>query len=123
MFDENNGKVLLGVVEINEAKRLKDRLAEKNIEIELIHNETTCRKGCVAKVEVWAEMVNVETIQKIIHEQNMHMIMSEGTEVDQERINQVFDADAETAVCPACGTSFSTKLKECPECGLVFFDE
>jgi tRNA(Ile2) C34 agmatinyltransferase TiaS len=123
LFEEKDGKVLLGAIEINEAKRLKEKLSTKNINIDLVHNETTCKKGCVARVEAWAETNDIEAIQKMIHEENMHMIMSEGTDVDPEQIHQVFDDEAETAICPACGTSFSTKLKECPDCGLVFFNE
>jgi rRNA maturation endonuclease Nob1 len=37
-----------------------------------------------------------------------------------ERINQVFDPENPTAVCPACGTEFSTHLGECSDCGLAF---
>jgi len=32
----------------------------------------------------------------------------------------VFDADAETVVCPACSTQFNPASKSCPECGLQF---
>jgi len=30
------------------------------------------------------------------------------------------DLDADAAACPACGTSFATADKRCPECGLRF---
>jgi hypothetical protein len=32
----------------------------------------------------------------------------------------VFDTAADTAVCPACGCSFSTTQNACPDCGLCF---
>ncbi len=32
----------------------------------------------------------------------------------------VFDAEAETALCPACGCHFSTTHDSCPDCGLSF---
>ena len=124
MFETaNNGKILIGVIEVNEAKRLKEKLSSRGINIDLIHNDETCKKSYQSKVEVWVNSESIEAVQKMIHEENMHMIMSEGVEVNPDQLNQVFDSDAETAVCPACGTSFSTKLKECPECGLVFFNE
>ena len=119
----NNEKILIGVIEVNEAKRLKEKLSSRGVNIDLIHNDETCKKSYQSKVEVWVNSESMEAVQKMIHEENMHMIMSEGVEINHDQLNQVFDSDAETAVCPACGTSFSTKLKECPECGLVFFNE
>ncbi len=123
MSENTEGKVLIGVIEINEAKRLKEKLLKKNLSVELIHNDETCKKSYVSKVEVWAQEEDLEKVQRVIHDENMELIISEGTNIDHDQLNQVFDPDAETAICPACGTSFSTKLKECPECGLVFFNE
>jgi len=119
----NNEKILIGVIEVNEAKRLKEKLSSRGVSIDLIHDDETCKKSYQSKVEVWVNSDSMETVQKMIHEENMHMIMSEGVDVNPDQLNQVFDSEAETAVCPACGTSFSTKLTECPECGLVFFNE
>jgi len=48
------------------------------------------------------------------------MLENEGHDIDHSILNNVFDSNAQTAVCPCCGTSFSTSLKECPDCGLVF---
>ena len=124
MFETSkDGKILIGVIEINEAKRLKEKLSIHDVNIELIQNDETCKKSYQTKVEVWVASEYIEEVQKVIHAENMHMIMSEGVDVNPEQLNQIFDSEAETAVCPACGTSFSTKLKECPECGLVFFNE
>ena len=39
---------------------------------------------------------------------------------DSNLSEEIFDQNKDTAVCPACGASFSTKESECPECGLVF---
>ncbi|MGZ3745504.1 MAG: hypothetical protein ACXVBQ_16690 [Pseudobdellovibrionaceae bacterium] len=35
----------------------------------------------------------------------------------------VFDPRREGAHCPACGSAFPSKAKECPDCGLVFYIE
>ena len=124
MVDTNTeGKVLIGIIEINEAKRLKEKLLNKGINIDLIHNDETCKKSYQTKIEVWVDLESIAEVQQMIHEENMHLILSEGVEINPEQLNQVFDPDAETTICPACGTTFSTKLKECPDCGLVFFNE
>lgn len=93
------------------------------MEIELVHNEQTCRKGCQSKVEVWVDSQYLQEVQELFQEEVKRMIEAEGTGVDHEQIGQVFDPEAKTTICPACGTEFSTELKECPDCGLVFFKE
>ncbi len=122
-MDENKNKILVGVIEINEAKRLRDKLSTRGVEIDLIHNEQTCRKGCQSKVEVWVDEQHVKQAQALFQEEVKRMIDAEGTEVNHEQLDQVFDPEAKTTICPACGTEFSTDLKECPDCGLVFFME
>jgi len=45
-MENNTNKILVGIIEVNEAKRLRDKLFDRGIQIDLIHNEQTCRKGC-----------------------------------------------------------------------------
>ena len=120
---ETSEKILIGVLELNEAKELSDKLEPKGIYIAIKHNEQTCTKGCVVKVEVWAQENDIPAIAETIREEKMKTLDNEGLDIDKSLLDHVFDEDATTATCPACGTSFSTKLKECPECGLVFFNE
>lgn len=117
------GKVLIGIIEINEAKRLKEKLLTRGIDIDLIHNDETCKKSYQTRIEVWVTLESIAEVQKMIQDENMDLLISEGVEINHDQLNQIFDPDAETTVCPACGTTFSTKLKECPDCGLVFFNE
>ena len=43
------------------------------------------------------------------------------TAEQRENADRVVDLDAETTVCPACGTEFATVgTTRCPECGLNF---
>jgi transcriptional/translational regulatory protein YebC/TACO1 len=119
----SENKILVGVIEINEAKRLRDKLFDRGVQIDLIHNEQTCRKGCQSRVEVWVEAQHLQQVQELFQEEVKRMIETEGTGVNHEQIGQVFDPEAKTTICPACGTEFSTELKECPDCGLVFFGE
>jgi uncharacterized protein (UPF0212 family) len=39
---------------------------------------------------------------------------------DLSAVDAVFDAEAEYALCPACGCRFSTTQNSCPDCGLCF---
>ncbi|MGX9726350.1 MAG: zinc ribbon-containing (seleno)protein DG [Candidatus Electronema sp. VV] len=41
-------------------------------------------------------------------------------ERDLAAANTVFDTAADSALCPACGCSFSTSRNDCPDCGLCF---
>lgn len=41
-------------------------------------------------------------------------------ERDLAAANAVFDAAADSALCPACGCTFPTSRNDCPECGLCF---
>ena len=111
-------KVMMGVMELVAAKRLKEKLAESGVAIELGHNKETCTRGCKVTVEVWAKTAEIPKVQELLREE--HTKLLEDLDFDPHQSDQVFDPSKKSAVCPACGTEFSTDLKECPECGLVF---
>ena len=113
-------KELIGIIDLAEAKELVEKLIEKEIYIEIRHNEKTCLKGCSVKVEIWAEQKDIPAIAEVISHEKMKVLDNEGLDIDKSLLDHVFDDEAKTAICPACGTSFSTECKECPECGLVF---
>lgn len=113
-------KILIGILELSEAKALSDKLEPKGVYIAIKHNEQTCLKGCVVKVEVWAQENDIPVIAETIKEDKMKLLDNEGLDIDKSLLEHVFDDEAKTAICPACGASFSTDNKECPECGLVF---
>jgi len=113
-------KELIGITELGEAKQLMEKLATKGIYIEIKHNEQTCVKGCTVKVEIWANHDDIPAIAETIRNEKMETLENEGLNIDHDLLNQVFDDEAKTAVCPACGADFSTDQKECPDCGLVF---
>jgi len=105
-------------MELVAAKRLKETLAERGTTIELGHNKQTCTRGCKVTVEVWAAPEDIPKVQELLGEEHARLL--EDLEFDPKQSGQVFDPAKKTAVCPACGTEFSTALSECPECGLVF---
>lgn len=112
---------MIGIMELVSAKRLREKLAENGVEIEIGHNKQTCTSGCRVTVEVWAKSEDILKVQEKLAEE--HMKLLEGLDFDLKQISQVFDPKKETAVCPACGAEFSTDLKECPDCGLVFVSD
>lgn len=114
-------KVMLGIMELVDAKRLKEKLAEMGVAIELGHNSETCTKGCKVTVEVWADQKDIPNIQEVLRSERAKLL--DDLDVDPDLANQVFDPSQDSAVCPACGAKFSTELKECPECGLVFISK
>lgn len=120
MSDE---KVLLGILDLTEAKRLRGELESKGVELELVSNPETCADGKCGpgggtKVEIYARDEDVKTFQQFISGERSRML--EGLGVRPELLEQVYDTEKGTAVCPACGTEFSTQAAECPDCGLGF---
>ena len=114
----NDKMVKIGIMPIAQADRLKSITRESQLDIETFHNASTCQSGCNTTVEVWAfpnDIDQISFIWKKDQEKNYS-----GLEFNPQAINNVYDADKETAVCPACETEFSTTQKECPECGLCF---
>ncbi len=118
--DAASETVLLGVIEIVEAKRLRNALADTGVQLELISNPETCKSGggCVATVEVYARTQDVERFKTFLEAERARIMVGLGPNAIHS--NEVFDDEKEKAVCPACGTEFSTKATECPDCGLGF---
>ena len=83
-----------------------------------ITNHSTCKTGCSPTKEIWAHPDDVIAIQQALHARHIRTLQDMGA--DLELINQVFDPGKSTAICPACGTEFSTKESQCPECELAF---
>ena len=116
-------KILIGIIELNEAKKIALELTEHGIKIDFDNNSQTCRRGCQPTVELWANSEDMPKIEKLLSEKRMQILKNEGNEINSDILGSVYDQNSDIAVCPACGTSFSTKEKECPECGLVFIPD
>jgi hypothetical protein len=117
---ETEEMILVGVVEVQEAKRLKSVLAERKVTVELAFNPETCKGsgGCAATVEVYVPADAVEAFKTFVEEE--HARIAAHPDALAGSRDHVFDAEKSTAQCPACGTEFSTSLTECPDCGLGF---
>ncbi|MFH1728442.1 MAG: hypothetical protein ABIA04_08490 [Pseudomonadota bacterium] len=115
---EEKELLLIGTIEINEAKRLKYNMMERKADLEIRHNEETCTKGCKTTVEVWIQKEHISIFQDMMKKEQEKLF--DGLDINIDQINEVFDPEKEKATCPACGTVFSTKETECPDCGLNF---
>jgi len=114
-----NEQVLLGQLEYNEAKRFRAALLERGVELHLASTSENCNsKRCRISLEVYAHQKDLPTVAEFLKEE--HARDYGGLDINPELHNQVFDSEKENATCPACGTSFVTNLKACPDCGLVF---
>jgi hypothetical protein len=115
-------RVVLGIAELQEAKRIRSLLEEQGIRIELVSNPRTCSTGgCQVTVELRAHPNDAPAFEAFVKKERERELAE--LEVDPELLEQVFDPERESATCPACGTSFSTSSRECPDCGLVFVQE
>lgn len=115
---DSDSKKMIGLLGVRDAELLESRLAKEGIQIATIFNHSTCKTGCSPSKEIWAHAEDVHEIQKILLDEHLKVLTEMG--VSLEQINQVFDPANPSAVCPACGTEFSTTNLECPECGLAF---
>lgn len=111
--------MLLGTAELNEAKRIRALLEERGIRLELVSHPDSCgSKSCKPTVEVFVNESDLPAVQEFFREEKQREMA--GLDFDPALLGEVFDPEKETARCPACGTTFSTKLSECPDCGLGF---
>ncbi|MBF0442015.1 MAG: hypothetical protein HQK54_08935 [Oligoflexales bacterium] len=110
--------IKIGTTGLTKAEKIKGAMRQHGIRLEILLDKEHCGRGCDMRVELWGRAEDIPAIQEIMAKEYANSL--DGLEYDPETINQVFDPEKETAICPACGHEFSTKSEECPECGLNF---
>jgi hypothetical protein len=116
---EDSEYVLLGTIDYTEAKRLKSALEERGVILKLVSNPQTCGTGgCAPKLEVFVKESDTPRVKEFMIEEHNRSLGDLTHEAGL--MDEVFDSEKESARCPACGTEFSTRLNECPDCGLCF---
>ena len=111
-------EIFLGVMELQEAKNHQLKLKNQGVELNLKVNDRTCTSGCKVTVEVWAKAAHKPALDT--HFKQDYLKHVKGHEPNFEHIAGVFDPGMEEVICQACGTKFSPKANECPDCGLVY---
>jgi hypothetical protein len=115
-MDEN--EVLIGVMELNEAKTHQLRLKAQGVELNFKTNGATCTTGCKVTVEVWG-LVSDQTVLNQYF-QSDYLKHLKGHVPNFEHLSQIFDSAAQEVICQACGMKFKPSASECPDCGLVY---
>ncbi len=112
-------EVFLGVMDLQEAKNHQAHLKSKGIIVNLKTNGHTCTTGCKVTVEVWGFEADAEKLRSHFHSDFLKHVG--GHVPNFEHMGEVFDTNAGEVICQACGTKFSPRESECPDCGLVYF--
>ena len=103
-------RTLIGTASVEEAKRLRDQVHEATGIPLILERNPDCKSGCAVKIDLYVEPDHETALKEYFAQQ-------QAIHADDP---DAFNTANETAKCPACGTEFSTKLTECPDCGLGF---
>lgn len=115
-----NEELFLGIMPLNEAKRIQKKLAELEVPSELKTNDATCTTGCTVTVELWTDSQYEDQVRAFFSKEQERDLG--GLEINAAFLNETFDPEADEVTCQACGEKFGPKVNasECPECGLVY---
>jgi len=105
--------------DLREVKNLQELLADALIPSRIAADDSSCGKGCCASS--FFLLVRQEHGREAA--QLLKQEFARLTALDQHDLSladAVFDPDAGTATCPACGCRFATTTTTCPDCGLCF---
>ncbi len=110
-------QVKIGILGLEEAKRLVHKAKESGLNLTLEYNDRSCQRGCAVTVELWTSEDDFHAISKMMNED--FKTHARGV-VDWEQTQTVVDVTKSEATCPACGCKFNPQNLECPDCGLCF---
>lgn len=104
---------------VNDIKSLKKLLAADRIPSLIAGDESSCRKGCCGpELYLQVKKEDMDAVTLILTREFVSATALD--DYDMRNVDAVFDHQADTTVCPACGCSFSPTVGACPECGLCF---
>lgn len=112
LVDILKGKVL-------NVKNFQVLLEREGIPSLIAGDSSSCGKGCCAgDVRLQVRMTDVPEVMAVLTRE--HMQTTGLGDHDTSLGEAVFDPEAASATCPACGCTFATDDKTCPDCGLCF---
>ncbi len=104
------------VLEIKQVQALLQRQGFPSL---VVGDSQSCGKGCRGtEVLLPVRRSDVEEILAIFQKEYISNTVLH--EHDTSHVDAVFNLSAEEATCPACGCSFATRNRACPDCGLNF---
>lgn len=104
---------------LGDMRHLEDLLKTERIGTMIIGDERNCGKGCCPS-NFFLQVRKEDAPDAYAIIQAEHQRMTAMNDHDDEHIDNIFNADAGQATCPACGFSFQTSTSTCPDCGLCF---
>ncbi len=110
--------ILIGVMDLQEAKNHQFKLKNEGLELMLKTNGETCTTGCKVTVEVWGRGEDQDKLMAYF--KNDYLKHVKGHVPNFDHLNAIYDPTATEVICQACGASFSPTVNECPDCGLVY---
>jgi hypothetical protein len=115
---EVTDEVLLGVMDIQEAKNHQYKMKAQGVVLNLKSNGETCTTGCKVTVELWGFEKDIDKLNQYFKTDYLKHVAGHVPNV--EHMTAVFDPTADEVVCQACGMKFKPTATECPDCGLVY---
>lgn len=134
LTEEQNNRLVARSREISEQDELVDILKGQVINVKSVQSllkregfpsilagdsSTCCTKGCRGgEVRLQVRREDLREVMDILADEHMHATGLPDHE--PAFVDAVYNPEAGAAICPACGCSFSTQSRSCPDCGLCF---
>lgn len=100
-------------------KSVQVLLSREGIPSLIAGDSASCGKGCGGTdVRLQVRTTDLPEVMAVLVRE--HVQTTGLTDHDTSYADAVYDPDAGAATCPACGCTFSTESKTCPDCGLCF---
>ncbi len=100
-------------------KSVQALLGREGIPSLIAGDSSSCGKGCGGTdVRLQVRTADLPEVMALLARE--HLQTTGLTDHDTSYADAVYDPEAGAATCPACGCSFSTENKTCPDCGLCF---
>ncbi len=115
---EDDSPVILRKGDLISIKYLQNLLAQEGVTAQIVSDIGGCKKGCGGP-EVLLQVHNSDLEEALALLALDYQRSTALESHDLGGVDNVFDADAEYVVCPACGHRFEPISSECPDCGLM----
>lgn len=119
VIDDGDSLVSVQGGSLLDMKRLKGLLAAEGMPAVLVKEESCASGGCGGpRIMLRIREQDLQRAAVVLREDHARTtVIGDYQEVSAEA---VFNPEAATASCPACGHQFAPEGHECPECGLRF---
>lgn len=133
LLDRKSGRLAGRAIAITPEDELVDIIKGKIIDVKSVQvllgregipsliagDSASCGKGCCGTdVRLQVRTADLPEVMAVLARE--HVQTTGLKDHDASYVDAVYDPEAGAATCPACGCTFSTENKTCPDCGLCF---